>query len=231
MKLKIGFCFGLIGFCVSAGAQPVFSTNIVGYMNLPFYAGDNLFANQLSQSNNSLNAILQTGVPEGATFAEWDSTSLQYLPASSYDTNSGWSINYALTYGQGALLNAPSAFTNTFAGEVWPGMNLFGPYNPPLVSGSGTLLLSCYVPIAPATFYDVVGRDPQNGESVTILDALSQISTTTTFENGAWNNGDPLLNVGESAFFNLEPIPEPEILSLFGAGVVSLLAFRRMGKR
>ena len=233
-KLKSAICIGLvgcIGFCISTSAQPVYSQNVIGYMSLRFYAGDNMFANQLGQSNNTLNVIFPTDVPQGATFTEWDPVALQYLPVSSYDTSSGWSINYALSYGEGALLHTPANFTNVFAGVVWPGMNLLGPYNPPLISDSGTLLLSCYVPYTNASFYYVVGRDPQNGESVTILDALSQVSTTTTFDNGAWNNGDPLLNIGQSAFYNLEPAPEPEILSLFGAGVVSLLAFHRMGKR
>jgi hypothetical protein len=82
----------------------------------------------------------------------------------------------------------------------------------------------------------VVGRDPQNGESVTTLNALSQISTTTIFENGSWDNGDPLLGVGRSAFFNLgpdfnlEPVPEPGVFSLFGASIVLLATFGRMRK-
>jgi hypothetical protein len=71
-----------------------------------------------------------------------------------------------------------------------------------------------------------------NGESITRLNALTQISTTTTFESGAWNNGDPLLNVGQSAFFNLgpttEPTPEPFAGTLLCAGLVSLAAFRRI---
>jgi hypothetical protein len=92
-------------------------------------------------------------------------------------------------------------------------------------------LLSCYIPIAPATFYDVVRRDPLNGESVTSLNALTQIFSTTTFENGSWDNGDPSLNIGQSAIFNLEVVPEPEVLSLLGAGAVLLAAFRRRRRK
>jgi len=233
-KLRIAVYFGLIcciGFRASTNAQPVYSQNIVGYMTLSFYAGDNLFANQLDQSNNTLNTILQSGVPQGVTFTEWDFVAQQFLPVSTYNTSSGWSINYTLSFGQGGLLNAPSDFTNIFAGIVWPGLNPLGPFVPPLVTDSGLLLLSSYVPYTNSTFYDVVGRDPQNGESVTMLDALSQTSTTTTFDNGAWDNGDPSLDLGQSAFFNLEPTPEPEILTLFGAGIFTPLAFRRMEKR
>ena len=215
-----------VGVAVSAHSQ-VFSSNIVGYINQPLYAGDNLIANQLSFSNNTLNAIFQPGVPEGATFTEWDPSSQQSLPTSVYDINTGWSINYELDFGQGGLLYSPVTFTNLFVGSVWPGFVPNGPFVPPLVTDSGTLLLSCYIPIAPATFFDVVGRDPQNGESVTLLDAVSQISTTTTFENGVWDNGTPTLNVGQSAFFNLEPVPEPAVYNLVGAGLLLLATVRR----
>jgi hypothetical protein len=215
-----------VGVGVSANSQ-TFSQGVVGYINQPLYAGDNLIANQLSFSNNTLNAIFQPGVPEGATFTGWNPLSQQYLPASVYDINTGWSINYELDFGQGGLFHSPVTFTNTFAGAVWPGYDGIDPFVPPLVTDSGTLLLSCYIPIAPATFFDVVGRDPQNGESVTLLDAVSQISTTTTFENGVWDNGTPTLNIGQSAFFNLEPVPEPAVYNLVGAGLLLLATVRK----
>ena len=225
----------LVAMSVQANAQ-VYTQNIVGYINQVLYPGDNLIANQLAYSNNTLNAIFQPGVPEGATFTEWNPTAQQYLPNSVYDTNSGWSINYELGYGQGGLFYTPVAFTNTFVGDVWPGVNLTNNglpfFIPPLVTGGGSLLLACYVPIAPATFYDVVGRDPQDSESVTYLNAFSQVSTTTTFQNGAWDNGAPGLDVGQAAFFNLdaEPVPEPAIGELAGVGLM-LLAFCKMRRR
>ena len=215
-----------VGVAVSANSQ-TYSQGVVGYINQPLYAGDNLIANQLSFSNNTLNAIFQPGVPEGATFTGWNPSSQQYLPTSVYDINTGWSINYELDFGQGGLFNSPVTFTNTFAGSVWPGYDGIGTFVPPLVTDSGTLLLSCYIPIAPATFHDVVGRDPLNGESVTLLDAVSQISTTTTFENGVWDNGTPILNIGQSAFFNLEPVPEPAVYNLVGAGLLLLATVRK----
>jgi hypothetical protein len=227
MKLAKYACLAFfLGAGVSANCQ-IFSSNIVGYINQPLYAGDNLIANQLSSFDNTLNVIFQPGVPEGATFTEWDPATQQYLPTSVYDINTGWSINYALVFGQGGLFNSPLTFTNTFLGAVWPGYNPNGPFVPPLVTGSGSLLLSCYVPIEDATFYDVVGRDPQNGESVTLLDAASQTYITTTFENGVWDNGVPTLNVGQAAFFNLELVPEPPVCSLIGASLLLLGAARK----
>jgi hypothetical protein len=235
-NINAAICFGLVfwvGFDVSAHAQVV-SSNIVGYINLVLFPGGNLIANQLGNGDNTLNTLFNQGsafnqdIPEGTTFTEWDAASAQYLPLSTYDTYDGWSINYELGYGEGGLLDSPSQFTNPLVGNVWPGYSGFGPFVPPLVSGDGLFLLSCYIPIGSATFYDVVGRDPKNGESVTFLDALSQVSTTTTFENGSWNNSAPSLNVGQAAIFDLGPAPEPSAWALLGAGFFSLAAFRRM---
>jgi hypothetical protein len=220
----------VIGSCAAvADCQTVYSGNIVGYINQTLYAGDNYIANQLSYSNNTLDAIFQPGVvPEGATYQQWDPGAHEFLPTSTYDTVTGWSINYTLTYGEGGLLDAPSTFINTFIGSVWPGFNgITDTFTPPLVTASGSLFLSCVIPISDATFYDVVGRDPQNGESVTMLDAATQTYTTTTFENGVWYNGNPSLNIGEAVFFDLEPVPEPSGYSLMGIGLGTLVMARR----
>jgi hypothetical protein len=219
----------VIGGCAAVADCQVYSGNIVGYINQTLYAGDNYIANQLSNSNNTLNAIFQTGVvPEGTTFTEWDPATQQFLPSSTYDTVNGWSIDYTLTYGQGGLLDAPSTFVNTFTGSVWPGFDAINnTFTPPLVTANGSLFLSCFIPISDATFYDVVGRGPQNGESVTFLDAATQTYTTTTFDDGSWNNGDPSLDIGEAAFFNLEPVPEPAVCGLLGIGLAVLMTVRR----
>ena len=147
----------------SANCQ-VYSGNIVGYYNLQLYAGNNFIANQLDAGtvpDNMFSAIFQPGVvPEGATFTEWNPATQQYLPTSVYDTIQGWSINYTLGFGQGGLLHSPSSFINTFIGSVWSGYDAnTGMWVLPLVTGSGSQLLSCYVPIADTTFYDVVGRN------------------------------------------------------------------------
>jgi hypothetical protein len=56
---------------------------------------------------------------------------------------------------------------------------------------------------------------------------MSQIYTTTTFQNGVWDNGVPTLNVGQAAFFNLEPVPEPAVYNLFGASLLFAVTARK----
>ncbi len=221
----------------SAANGQIYSQNIVGYINLGLYSGTNYIANQLDNGEgNTLDTLFTassstTAVPEGTMFTEWNPTTDQFLPVSTYDTVNGWSINYALTYGEGGMLVTPMLFSNAFVGSVSsaltdiPGQS--GVFTPPLVTGTGLQLLSCVVPFDDATFYDVVGRDPQNGEYVTMFDAADQSVTTTTFEDGAWNNGTPELDVGESAFFYLEPVPEPSAVALASLGAVGLWMWRR----
>ena len=230
----IGTAFSAIACCffsVTSLTAQIYSSNIVGYINLPIYAGNNFVANQLDNSaGDTLNVLFQNNIPEGSTFTEWDSSQLLFLPVSTYDTNNGWSINYQLTFGGGGLFNSPSTFTNTFIGSVWPGFVPPGTFTPPLISNNGLALISSYVPLDPTTFYDVMGRQPAEGDYVEILNALSQVETTTTFHNGAWDNGTPLLGVGESAFFGedgISAVPEPGSVGLFGAGALGLALFRR----
>lgn len=76
----------------------------------------------------------------------------------------------------------------------------------------------------------------------TVLNPLTQTDSTTTVTgyvldgggqpvlgaNGwlepTWNNGVPQVGVGESAFFNLEAVPEPLCIVLLGFGAAGLAA-------
>lgn len=224
-----------VDLCVSATAQNPYSGNIVGYYNKALYGGDNLIANQLSNTDNALNTLFPVGIAEGSTFTKWDPVTLKFLPASVFNEQTGWSINYSFTYGEGGLFHTPMTFTNTFVGGVWPWFNADdSPFSPPLVSGEGLFLLSCVVPLNSAAFDQVVGRNPMEGEWVTWLNASAQEWSTTTFCDGAWDNGEPLLGIGESAFFSLGPtgltpsiIPEAGTLGTMVLGGFLLGWFRR----
>ena len=69
MKTLITIFAGLL-LAFSGRAQG--SLNIVGYYNLSIQPGYNLIANQLSNSNNTLNAIFNPTTLVGSTFTRWD---------------------------------------------------------------------------------------------------------------------------------------------------------------
>jgi hypothetical protein len=230
MKMKFSATlFGLL-LCGFADARAQLSLNVVGYYNLPVYAGDNFIANQLDTTNNTINSLLNSSsVPNGSTFTKWDPAGKHFLPVSTYDaTESIWTINYSLNLTEGGLFHSSSRFTNTFVGEVNQtyydvDTSTFKYANYPSYA-DGMYLISCPVPKGQATFQNVVGRAPHDGEWVEILDPATQSHTVTTFDSslGTWDHGDPALGVGESALFDLGPVPVPEpstiALASLGAG-------------
>jgi hypothetical protein len=189
--------------------------------------GQNLIGNPLDAEDNSLNNIFNPlSVPQGTMLAKWDATSGQYLPDSIFD-GSGWSIDYSLPPGEGALLTAPAAFTNLFVGRI---LTLEHP-TPIDISASGVYLLSSRAPLQlgpgyPPVFESIIGRAPHNGEQFRWLDPTTQLLHTTIYSAGAWDNGLPALAVGHAAFFFL--IPEPA--TLFIAVVTFAMAFGLSGR-
>ena len=230
------FCFFV---APAAWAQTdVYSGNIVGYINRTISAGDNLIANQLGTTNDTLNNVLASGVLNGSTLTEWDPVANRFLPTSTFDaTSASWSINYSLTYAGGALLHSPSGATNTFVGEVDPALVdsvgiSFANWHPNY--GNGLYLISCPLPVDGASFQQVISRDPFDGEWVETLNEATQTYSVTTFHTGTgWDNGDPALGVGQAAYFDLGPVvvPEPTALALAALGVATLLRFRHRPSR
>ena len=239
----------LCGFIARCATGQVYSINVVGYYNTRIFAGDNLIANQLNNNGtNTLNDILNPAygpaIPNGATFTGWNSAANAFWPVSTYNAATGWSINYnfnSFAGGQGAMLNSPSSWTNTFVGTVVSYTNLTPELGGPVWHpnyADGLYLLACPEPLfgpMDSMFANVVGRAPADGEWVKLLNAATQAYTTTTFHSatGVWDNGDPSLVVGQAAWFNLggsTTVPEPFPLALLGSGAVLLLLGRKAQK-
>jgi len=224
-------------FASQPKAAAQYSQNIVGYVNVPFRPGENLFCNPLSAATNTLSGIFGA-VPNGTSVSLWDYLSGGYAQTSTYN-NGSWSVNLTLNPGTGALLTTFSLFTNTFVGNA---LINFGAGNQPVPITSfggqpGVHLLSSVSPIGfPSegftAFEVIIGRAPLNGEQFTWLDEFSQTYHTTTYHTGTgWDNGEPTMNVGDSAFFNIGPVPEPSTFALTFVGAATLVFLRRRASR
>ena len=209
--MKTSLIRAVLACCVSLVWPAVAPADIVGYVSVDYLAGDNLIGNPLSPSSNSIKAILTApAIPAGATLRKWDTNALVWTAPSVFDGNT-WSLDYTLSYGEGAWLHLPSAATVRYVGRILGAL-------PPPPSNAGMYLNDDLA--SAQDFASLVGRTPREGESVQRLDAVAQTYFISTYTSGAWNNGAPLLNIGESAFFNLGPLPSSTI-----SGLVELEAF------
>jgi hypothetical protein len=224
-------------FLAVLATPPSAEANIVGYINLFPVPGDNLIANQFLFGDSTINSVLTNSMANGAVFKKWNSALNSFSPASTFNAATlAWDINFSLGLGEGGVLTVQSSFTTTVVGEVGPNANIDG--TPRLINwnpnyANGIHLISCPVPFGDATFNEVVGRAPLLGESVRRLNEASQIYTTTIFDGFDWDNGTPLLTVGESAYFNLGPVivPEPSVFALFLSGSAGALFIRAQRNR
>lgn len=229
----------IAGICAAAWASN--SGAVIGYNVVPIPDGDMLIASHLSDGTNTLNTLFQashatSSLPDGTSLTKWDSVAGAFLPVSFYNAASdSWSINYNLTYGEGAFLHSPGpTWTNVFVGEVYPGLDIFNhtfTWNPNY--SDGLHLISSPIPVSGTVsnmFSNIVGRAPHNGETVSVLDPVTKTTTTATYDslNGLWDN-NPAIGISQAVWVNLGPVavPEPSVMSLLVLAGIALPAFRR----
>jgi hypothetical protein len=121
-KLLVAAAILAAGVATSMAQSNVYSLNVVGYVNKPFVAGGfTAAANPLNATNNSLNTIMKgTQVPDNTLVFLWDAA-LQDFSATlpSYNAAAGnWVPDATINPGTGFFVFAPTAYTNTFVGEV-----------------------------------------------------------------------------------------------------------------
>lgn len=224
MKTKLCRLGILLILSLAAGDVPaqVYNQGIIGYVPTIFRPGNNLFNNPLENGSDTLNSLFSYKIPNGTTVSLWNSTTSSFDTTSTYSSGS-WSIDLTLQPGTGALLNTPLAFTNTVIGTALDhdGSILQSEQltTPPVFSGpNGIYLFGDKCPTVDTgtdIFLNVLGRLPNIGEQITLLDKISKTYTTSTYlGSGNWDNV-PTLGLSDAAFFNIESVPEPSVLSLF----------------
>ena len=229
---------------VSHAQTNVYEPHIAGYVHYTFWsggsfqAGDNLFGNPLLNTSSRLSTIIPDP-SSGTTVSLWDPVVNAFTQSSTF-ANGVWSLNLELPPGQGALLTTFTTFTNTFYGVVLaPDGSILNPDEPippppAFDRPDGVYLLSSKLPATLSSslpvFDYILGRSPREGEQFTRLDPLTQLSHTTTFVSGNWDNGIPVLPLGEAAFFKVVPEVSTWALLLLGSIAMGIVAQRRKYK-
>jgi hypothetical protein len=191
---------------MSSHAQ-VYSQNIVGYVNIPLVAGQNLIANQLDYdgtgTNNTVNTVFPNGLPNKTTIQAWNPTTSSFVLAE-YFTSSGWNsgtnspvVYSALQPGSGFFIKVSAPTNITLVGNVITGTNTY-----PVPSG-----FTVQAPSAPiaGTLDTTNGYHPSNKDTVQVWNpTTSSFSLFEYFTSGGWTPSDPQLAVGQAVF--LKPV-------------------------
>lgn len=174
------------GAALSGMAQTVYSVNAVGYVNLAIPTGWSMIANPLNTTNNTVEALFSAATtPEGTTIYKWDGTKYVSTAVEFGD----WSTKgITLNPGEGCFLNSPSAFTNTFVGEVMQGA---------LTNAmpAGFSIRSSLVPQAGTA--TELGLTAALAEGDTVYQWKSGAYASAAIEFGAWSS-EPSIGVGEA---------------------------------
>jgi len=185
------------GVATSMAQSNVYSLNVVGYINIPVNAGQQvLIGNQLNTTNNTIASLIPNG-PPGAQLYKYAGGFTTYTFD---DVDLVWTPNGAATLnpGEGAFYKTPTATTLTFVGEVLQGsLTNTLPLNLQVIRGS------------------IV---PQQGKITTDLGAPGEAGdqlyryaggfTTFTFDDVdlVWTPTEPTINVGEAFFYKKSAI-------------------------
>lgn len=173
--LLAGVALGLAVASASA-ADAVYSSNVVGYVNLDLVAGWNMVANPLDSGDNMLSKLV-TGVPEGT--AAYKLVNGSYVIATyEYDDIEEaymWSKDFALNPGEAMFLNLPSAATVTFVGEVVAGVHS-------VALNAGWNMVSSPTPVAGNQDEIGLSEVVEDGDALYAFNAATQGYTIATYE-------------------------------------------------
>jgi hypothetical protein len=176
-------------------ADPVYSVNVVGFVNLNLVKNYNLIVNPLQATNNAISTILPT-VPDGSTVYQWDAANQHFAGPNTFNADfGGWDIpNSVIQPGEAFFVLAAQAFTATFVGEVRQAIS--APLSTPLVPGYN--FVGSQVPLA-GSLTDTLTYAANDGESLYRWNTALQHYDITSynFDFGGWDGGDPNLALAE----------------------------------
>jgi len=182
----------------------VYSVNMVGYINKQIPQGYSMIANQLNSSPDNRVSTLFPAPPNNTAIYRFNGAgydSITYAEGLGWDDGSGtFNATMALNPGEGVFIFAPSAFTQTFVGEVAltstvnvrPGFQVISSALPQSLPIAGAPPAGLGFPIAAGdTVYQFNGAGYDTSEAL---------------DDGAggvfWNPAPPVPDIGESFFFS-----------------------------
>ncbi len=122
MKTKVLLIGAALGLAVAtASADAVYSSNVVGYVNIDITTGWNMIANPLDSGNNVLSSLIPNA-PYNTSVYKMVNGAYQ-ITTFDEDEEAWYPEDFTLNPGEGVFVNAPEAFTITFVGEVKAGFH------------------------------------------------------------------------------------------------------------
>jgi hypothetical protein len=186
------------------------SCKAVGYVDQALPAGQSMIANPLNRTDNRLNVVLPD-MPNGSYLHKFDDASAQYCEPNVFLSGSGWlDTNMTLAPGEGAIIDMPSAMTNSFVGEY-----LQGYLTNPVPAG-----WSIRASKAPVAGPVASGLRAPVAEGDLVIQMISGTYQTFAYRNGRWINeagsevAEPVIGVAES-FWIIKPTDWEQIFSVW----------------
>ena len=207
LRLPIRFCLRVFVSVIalawaSARAQPIYSANILGYVDADFVAGSNLIANPLFALDNTISNLLRN-VPNGSSFIPWDRAAHQFGPTNQRTAGSWSAPLNTLVAPDGGFLVLPAATRVSFVGQTWRSVPGPGCVNYPI----GESLFGWFPASCCGLDCDLIGVPPvTEGTTVSKWNRVTQAFVEATYYDGfGWIPSDPSpFALDESALFHVE---------------------------
>jgi hypothetical protein len=203
--------YGGPGMCAASGGGNgnVYSTNVVGYVNVDLTSGYTFIANPLAKTPGQPSYFLKDvifGAPNETAVYLWNVSTQGFSAPSIFLTNSSsWSItNYEVPPGTGFVVWSPSSWTLSFVGQVVQG------YMTNFIAGSNRFTLTAsQVPIPGEQLATGLAFRGRNNDNVYFFDNVARryLDACTYFGTFGWfdpagvagTNG-PSVDLGHSFF-------------------------------
>ena len=178
---------------VTSSADPVYSQNVVGYVNQVIPPGFSMIANQLDTGTNTLANLFPSALPTGTTVYKFTGTGYSeesvYIPG-------GWTDpTLTLNLGEGAFIynSGTSPITNAFIGTVWQGTNN-------VTVPAGFSMQSYLVPIVGGLSTNF-SYPAANGDQIYVWNTSGNTFVEYAYAAG-WIPSEPIINVGQAFFIS-----------------------------